>query len=187
MSDEFRPGEQESPIPDNSTPANNGSAAANDDQTAYIPGNQAPQYQQPPVPPASPVPPAGEQPTPPPPVPPHQTPPYPYDQQPPSYQPTYQQPGFSPYPPQQPGNGMAVASLVMGILSLIFCCIWVLPFLFAILGLIFGCVAKSKGAGGMATAGIILSVCGALLSIIWIVLAATGISNLSYFYNYYYY
>lgn len=58
MSDEFRPGEQESPIPDNSTPANNGSAAANDDQTAYIPGNQAPQYQQPPVPPASPVPPA---------------------------------------------------------------------------------------------------------------------------------
>lgn len=107
MSDEFRPGEQESPVPDNSTPANNGSSAANDDRTAYIPGNQAPQYQQPPVPPASPVPPAGEQPTPPPPVPPQQTPPYPYYQQPPSYQPTYQQPGFPPYPPQQPGNGMA--------------------------------------------------------------------------------
>ncbi len=137
MSDEFRPGEPVNPLPDN-TPA----PAENDGQTTYIPGSQArnissrllfprcrlspdrripgrvraantssaiPQQQMPPAPPSSP---------------------YPYypQQQPASYQPPYvQQPGYSPYPPQQPGKGMAVASLVMGILSIVFAALGLCP------------------------------------------------------------
>lgn len=64
--------------------------------------------------------------------------------------------------------------------------------LFALLGLVFGCIAKAKKAGGMATAGIILSVCGAILAIIWIVLlvsgALIGVAGDYYdYYDYYWY
>ena len=55
-----------------------------------------------------------------------------------------------------PGQGMAVASLVMGIMSLIIFAIIAGP-----LGIIFGSIAKSKGnTSGMATAGIICGICG---------------------------
>lgn len=59
---------------------------------------------------------------------------------------------------------MATASLVLGILSIILCYIPFLDVILALLALIFGIVAKVKGNGGMAIAGIILGVFGLLLS-----------------------
>ncbi|WP_433514931.1 hypothetical protein ACQP2T_04510 [Nonomuraea sp. CA-143628] len=75
----------------------------------------------------------------------------------------YQQGGpYQPYqagPPAPPGSGLATASLVLGVASpfLVFVCFTGL--LTAILSIVFGCVALSKGVGrGRAIAGIAVSV-----------------------------
>ena len=80
----------------------------------------------------------------------------PYAGQPPysGYPPAYGQPYGYGFPPPQRTNGMAIASMVLGIL-------W-LYWLGSILALVFGYVAKKQirergeGGGGMATAGIVL-------------------------------
>jgi uncharacterized protein DUF4190 len=80
-------------------------------------------------------------------------------QQPPPYGAPYGQPYGAPYgypyaPPQQRTNGLAIASMVLGILWLY----WV----GSILALVFGYVARrqirerGESGGGMATAGIVL-------------------------------
>ncbi|ANY05235.1 hypothetical protein AFB00_01685 [Pseudonocardia sp. HH130630-07] len=78
------------------------------------------------------------------------------------------QPGWGPaYPPPRPTNGMAIASLVLGILWLY----WV----GSILALVFGYIAKRQIAergeqgGGLATAGIVLGWIGVGLLILAIV------------------
>ena len=78
------------------------------------------------------------------------------------------------YPPpavqSAPGNGYAVASLILGIVSVLVSCSLFLTLPCAVVGLILGIVGKSKGAGGMAVAGIILSALGLLIAIALIVL-----------------
>jgi hypothetical protein len=71
------------------------------------------------------------------------------------YQPHYQQPyQYHPYPPARPTNGMAIASMVLGI-------VWVY-WIGSILALIFGYVAlneirrNGQSGEGMAIAGIVL-------------------------------
>ena len=67
---------------------------------------------------------------------------------------------------------MAVASLVLGILSLVFAFVPFIPFgglICSILGLIFANVAKSNaqgGSSGMATGGLVCSIIGLILSLI---------------------
>jgi hypothetical protein len=101
-------------------------------------------------------------------------------------QPPYQYPGPpSPYGPgapvpppyrgyTQPGgnSGKAVAALVLGILSIVFCWLSIFDAIFIILALIFGLLAlsetkngRSKGRG-MAVAGLVCLVIGALLATI---------------------
>lgn len=67
---------------------------------------------------------------------------------------------YQPYPSvAEPARGMAIASLVLGIISF-----FLFPIVCGPLGLIFGCVAKSKGnTTGKATAGIICSIIGFVL------------------------
>ncbi len=87
-----------------------------------------------------------------------------------------QPPVYYGYPPVvQPGNGYATASLILGIIS--FLCF---PAITGILGIIFGCVAKSYGnKSGKATAGIICSIVGIILWIAMLVLAfATGVGSM---------
>lgn len=82
---------------------------------------------------------------------------------------------YGPYPPPpalRPTNGMAVASMILGIL-------W-LYWLGSILALIFGYIAKKQikerheSGGGMATAGIVLGWVG--VGLLVVVLAAVVIS-----------
>ena len=65
------------------------------------------------------------------------------------------------------GSGMAVTSLIMGIVSIIACFYGIIP---SVLGVIFGCVSKSQGSkSAMATAGIVCSAIGATLFVlIWL-------------------
>jgi hypothetical protein len=114
--------------------------------------------------------------------PPAQPPPFPYPPQGPGAYPPQPFGAPQPYPaaygyaaPQQ-GNGMAVAALVLGILSLILSWLLVVDFILAVLAIIFGAVglsaaAKRGGAGrGMAIAGLILGALTIVLGIIfWIV------------------
>ena len=77
--------------------------------------------------------------------------------------------------PATPGKGLAIAAMVTGILS--FLCF---PYVFGVLGIVFGGVAKSKGCkSGMATAGI---ACGAVGIALWLLMlvacSSTGLMSL---------
>ena len=97
-------------------------------------------------------------------------------QQEPQYQP-YQTPPQeeSPYQPKEPGSGKAVASLVLGIVAtvLMFLSVFVVPGIIAIvlslIGIILGVQARRtlpRGATGMATAGMVLSIIALALSVL---------------------
>ena len=81
----------------------------------------------------------------------------------------------TPQPPtmgdNQPGHGMAIASMVMGILSLVFWCLCIGYIIFAPLGIIFAIVAKNQGSSsGMITAGLATSIVSIVTGILyWVV------------------
>ncbi|HEY7597054.1 MAG TPA: DUF4190 domain-containing protein [Actinophytocola sp.] len=86
------------------------------------------------------------------------------------------QPQPQPAYPAQPANGMAVTSLVLGIVGLVFSfipIIGVIAWPLTILGVIFGGVGLSKanqvpGAPkGMAVAGLVCSIVGLVICVIW--------------------
>lgn len=128
----------------------------------------------------------------------YQQPQQPYQSQP------YQAPQYSAQPYQaspydmqdQPkrSSGLAIASMVCGILSVVICCgMWV-SWILSVVAIILGAVSLSKrqGGRGMAIAGIITAVFGLLLSIGFFIFAyAVGQagnsfdSSYSYYYNYY--
>lgn len=75
---------------------------------------------------------------------------------------------------------MAVASLVLGICSIVFDFIlWWLGMILGIVGVILGAVARSKNPeNGMATGGLVCSIIGTILGIITLVACAACLSSL---------
>ena len=68
---------------------------------------------------------------------------------------------------RNPSIGLGIASLVLGILSIIFSWTIILPVIFAILSIVFGAIQLSKkSAKGMSIAGIITSFIGLVLVVI---------------------
>lgn len=96
-----------------------------------------------------------------------------YQQQGNYQQPVYQQPVYQQAPQQTPGNGAGVASMVCGILSIVFC--WC----YGIVGLPLGIIAlamysKSKRMNGgfvigMARAGMVCGIIGSILSALMLI------------------
>ena len=87
----------------------------------------------------------------------------------------------APQPPQPPaggvnppGHGMAIASMIMGILSLVLWCLCIGYVVFGPLGIIFAVVAKKQGStSGMATAGLVTSIISIATGILyWVVYVA---------------
>lgn len=73
--------------------------------------------------------------------------------------------------PQGDKRGMAIASMVLGIVSLVLgWCLWYISLPCAIVGLVLGVLANKAKKNGMATAGIVMSIIGIVLSVIWIIL-----------------
>lgn len=72
------------------------------------------------------------------------------------------------------GKGMAVASMILGIVSIVMlCCSQYISLPCAIIGLILGIVHKKKnGKNGMATAGVVCSIISLVLSILLIIASA---------------
>jgi len=103
-------------------------------------------------------------------------------------QPQYQAPQQPVYPAQQPavpGKGLAITSMVLGIVALVFCCIWYLGIPCAIVGAVLGGIAysKAKAVGmksGMAVAGLVCSCIALGLNILVIILAAIGLASLGF-------
>lgn len=141
-------------------------------------GTPVEQMQQPSYEPASYEPPAYEPPA-------YEAPSY--DPASPDQQPNYQQPpysgnGYQPVP-QQPQHGMAVASLVLGILGVLCCG----SGLFSVLAIVFSSMAKKAGNQEKITsAGMILGIIGAVICVLAIILNIAGVltTDISY-YSYY--
>ena len=73
--------------------------------------------------------------------------------------------------PQQADNGKGVASMVLGILCLVFCAYGAGLFL-GIPAIILGNAQQRKQKNGMATAGIVMGIIGLILSIFFIIIFA---------------
>ena len=111
---------------------------------------------------------------------PQQVPQQPVYQQPVYQQPVYQQP-MAPAP-VVPGKGMAIASMVLGIASLVFFCAWYIAIPCAIVGVILGALGmkKAKMVGmksGMAVAGIVCSCIALAVTIIYTIIIAAAVSS----------
>ncbi|MCI5803251.1 MAG: DUF4190 domain-containing protein [Lachnoclostridium sp.] len=87
-----------------------------------------------------------------------------------------------PYNQPQGGSGMAVASMVCGILSLVLsCCIPYVPFVLALIGVILGGVSlHAHNAGrGMAIAGLVTSIISLVPAVIVVAMGASLMAGLS--------
>lgn len=69
------------------------------------------------------------------------------------------------------GKGFSIASLVLGIVSVVFCYNWFVTIVCGALAIIFGINGKQKNGKGMAKAGIILGIVGISLWLFVVVLA----------------
>ena len=88
--------------------------------------------------------------------------------------------------PIVPGKGLGVASMVLGIVSLVLFCIWYLAIPCAIIGAALGGVAqsKAKAAGvknGMAVAGITCSCIALGVAILFLLLGIIGLASIGAF------
>lgn len=92
----------------------------------------------------------------------------------------FQQPYGQPYSQgQQYGNGMGVASMVLGIIGIVIFCIWYLSLPCAIVGLILGIVSKNKvGKNNISNAGIICSIVALGLVALLFLLALIGLTGM---------
>ena len=93
----------------------------------------------------------------------------------------------------QGGSGLAIGSMVCGILSIVFCCGSWISWILSVVAIVLGAVSISKGrrGKGMAMAGIITGAVGIVLSILILIVAgimgATGdLAEYSHYFDYYY-
>ena len=111
-------------------------------------------------------------------------------QQEPQYQP-YQTPPQeeSPYQPKEPGSGKAVASLVLGIVASVFVVPGIIAIVLSLIGIILGVQARRtlpRGATGMATAGMVLSIIALALSVLLTAGCAAFLIHATPYYSYSY-
>lgn len=91
----------------------------------------------------------------------------------------------APAPVQNKPAGMAIASMVLGIVAVALFCIWYISIPCAIVGLILGLIAGGKvksgegGGAGFAKTGVILSIVALGLVVLLFILALVGISIIS--------
>ena len=102
-------------------------------------------------------------------------------------QPEQPVPPVQPVQPVQPviepaaggSKGMAITAMILGIASLVFMCFWFISLPLAVAGLILGIIAVNKRSGGMAKAGMIMSIVGLVISIIMLILTIAGVGVLN--------
>lgn len=96
--------------------------------------------------------------------------------------------GFNQVPQQPQGSaGLSIASMVLGICSIVLCCLGYLAIIMAIIGLVLGIVSLKgqKPGRGMAIAGIVTSSIGLVLLVVLLIIGFSigDAINESYYYN----
>lgn len=86
-----------------------------------------------------------------------------------------------PYPAPRPGNGLAVAAMVLGIIALVMFWAWFLGGILGILAIIFGILGRSKArqvgvGGGAAMAGLICGIIAVVLAVVFVVFIFAAVS-----------
>lgn len=77
---------------------------------------------------------------------------------------------------QNGGKGLSIASMVLGIVSVVLCCLWYVSLPCAILAIIFGVIGKKRDGRGMAIAGLVLGIIAVALYVLAVV-GVVGIFN----------
>lgn len=76
-------------------------------------------------------------------------------------------------------KGFSIASMVLGIISIVLFCIWYLSIPCAILAIIFGIVGMKKGAKGMAVAGLVLGIIAVAIVLIFVIFVGSALTSIS--------
>lgn len=78
-------------------------------------------------------------------------------------------------------SGFAIASLVLGILSIVCCCAWYISGIFAILSIAFAIIVltKNKPGRGMAIAGLVCAAIGIIIAIVMLVMVVVVGTSMS--------
>lgn len=66
-------------------------------------------------------------------------------------------------------KGLSIASMVLGIVSLVMLCLWYVSIPCAILAIIFAIVGRKKGGKGMAATGLILGIIALAIDVVIVV------------------
>ncbi len=78
-------------------------------------------------------------------------------------------------------HGYAVASLVLGILAIVFCCCWYIGLILGVVGLVLAILAKKNGNDeGICKAGLVLCIIGTALGAVFLIFAIVGTKVISY-------
>ena len=78
--------------------------------------------------------------------------------------------------PKKERKGLCIASMVLGIIALVFFCIWYVSIPCAILAIIFGILGLKTATRGMAIAGLVTGSIGLAISVIVIVFIIIGVT-----------
>lgn len=93
-----------------------------------------------------------------------------------SYQMNTQIPGAVVPPVEQPGRGLAIASLVLGIISIVFCMTGWVAVVCGIIGLVLAHMSKKQGnTSGVRTGGFVCSLIGLIIGAIILLIAIIAI------------
>ncbi len=78
---------------------------------------------------------------------------------------------------QPESKGLSIASMVLGIVSLVFFCVWYIAIPCAILAIIFGIIGSKRGAKKMAKAGLIMGIVSVSIFVLVWILALMGVAS----------
>ena len=81
---------------------------------------------------------------------------------------------YTQYPIKKKRNSMAIASMILGIVSMVMCCIIYVSVPCAVLSVVLGAVTLRKGKSAMAVAGIILGAISIAIAVLIFVLIVVG-------------
>lgn len=74
-------------------------------------------------------------------------------------QPTY----TAPQEPSNGGKGLAIASLILGIASIVLCCCTYITVILGVAAIVCAIISKKQGGSGMATAGLVCGIIGVII------------------------
>ena len=86
---------------------------------------------------------------------------------------------------QSKNKGLGIASMILGILSVVCCCMDGIAIILAILAIVFAAIRIKTKADGFAIAGLVTGIVGALFNLIMFILLVSGIANEIYYESFY--